>query len=144
MSVSQSHGEGIYGTAAARESVEWKSAEEYRKYLEKKRGKKIHRGYNPDETGLYQTARHEYGHILDGHLGIQADAEWIALMDKYDDAFFWENLSEYSRHKAYSRHKKLNETWAELFRATTSPNYVKGRLPRDLEAFVEKVIGAEL
>jgi hypothetical protein len=136
-----------YGSAARHQDAHALRTIEWEKRMAKElkvKSDRVLTNIEPREHAIPQITRHEYGHALDGQLGIQADAEWKALMSKYDDEWWWTNVSEYSRHRSYGQREKYWESWAELFRMTTGPYYEKGTLPRDLERFVEKIIGAAL
>ena len=123
---------------------------------EKSSGKKWNG--DPRETHVAYNVRHEYGHVLDGELAINPNPtlgrkalgppqtplqhEWRDLMGKYTDGWMHKHVSDYSRSGSF--HTKMAESWAEIFAQTTGPHYKLGTLPRDIEAFVEKAIGAAL
>jgi len=94
-----------------------------------------------DTSSFNAALSHEFGHHV-WHTGMKLEkAEfnqiYRALGGDTDPVKFGKLISKYGA----SNNK---EAFAEVFSLYTHPNYVKGTLPKEMEAFMEKVIGKRL
>lgn len=81
---------------------------------------------------ISSVARHEFGHHV---YAKKCGYEWDGLHSKLGgDAFFMKKVSDYARTNS-------KEAFAESFSAYTSLKYTRGKLPTEVEAFLDKYVG---